>query len=64
MATTFKQTYSKVMEELISEKKEYYNYLKHNNHLSWCKGKIRRRWIIFIRRKYTMPLYFKQKLVK
>jgi hypothetical protein len=64
MTTTFKQTYSKVMEELISEKKEYYKYLKHNNHLNWCKGKMRRRWIFFIRRKYTMPLYFKQKLVK
>ncbi len=61
MTTTFKQTYSKVMEELINEKKEYYKYLKHNNHLSWCKGKMRRRWIIFIRRKYTMPLYMKQK---
>jgi hypothetical protein len=60
MTTTFKETYSKVMEELINEKKEYYNYLKNNNHLSWCKGKIRRRWIIFIRRKYTMPLYMKQ----
>jgi hypothetical protein len=60
MTTTFKQTYSKVMEELINEKKEYYKYLKNNNHLSWCKGKIRRRWIIFIRRKYTMPLYMKQ----
>jgi hypothetical protein len=60
MSTTFKETYSKVMEELINEKKEYYKYLKHNNHLSWCKGKIRRRWIIFIRRKYTMPLYMKK----
>ena len=61
MTTTFKQTYSKVMEELKNEKHEYYLFLKRNNHLSWCKGKMRRRFIIFIRRNYTMPLYIKQK---
>ena len=61
MTTTFKQTYSKVMEELKNEKHEFYLFLKRNNHLSWCKAKIRRRFVIFIRRNYTMPLYIKQK---
>ena len=49
------------MEELKNEKHEYYLFLKHNNHLNWCKGKIRKRFVIFIRRNYTMPLYHKQK---
>jgi len=61
MTSTFKQTYSKVMEELKNEKHEYYLFLKRNNHLNWCKGKIRKRFVIFIRRNYTMPLYHKQK---
>lgn len=49
------------MDELKTEKYEFYLFLKRNNHLTWCKAKIRRRFVIFIRRNYTMPLYLKQK---